>query len=284
METKNSKDDLEIDLGEVISVVLSRIWIVIFIGILGALSMMIISKFLIAPVYSTTTQVYVLNRQDQSSTNLTSADLQSGSQLSKDYVEIITSRTVLEQVISELGLEDIDAAGLKSMVSVSAPTDTRSIYITVNDTDAYRAQQIANKIREVASFKICEIMQVEAVNVVDEANIPASPSSPNIIKNTILGGVAGIVLAIAIIVIGFLMDDTIKTSDDVERYLGLSVLGSIPVLEDSKKAKKQKNYADMALEDEPVYYEDSEEEELDAYEDNYEDDYDYSDYSDEDDE
>lgn len=284
METKNSKDDLEIDLGEVISVVLSRIWIVIFIGILGALSMMIISKFLIAPVYSTTTQVYVLNRQDQSSTNLTSADLQSGSQLSKDYVEIITSRTVLEQVISELGLEDIDAAGLKSMVSVSAPTDTRSIYITVNDTDAYRAQQIANKIREVASFKICEIMQVEAVNVVDEANIPASPSSPNIIKNTILGGVAGIVLAIAIIVIGFLMDDTIKTSDDVERYLGLSVLGSIPVLEDSKKAKKQKNYADMALEDESVYYEDSEEEELDDYEDNYEDDYDYSDYSDEDDE
>ena len=269
METKNSKDDLEIDLGEVISVVLSRIWIVIFIGILGALSMMIISKFLIAPVYSTTTQVYVLNRQDQSSTNLTSADLQSGSQLSKDYVEIITSRTVLEQVISELGLEDIDAAGLKSMVSVSAPTDTRSIYITVNDTDAYRAQQI---------------VQVEAVNVVDEANIPASPSSPNIIKNTILGGVAGIVLAIAIIVIGFLMDDTIKTSDDVERYLGLSVLGSIPVLEDSKKAKKQKNYADMALEDEPVYYEDSEEEELDDYEDNYEDDYDYSDYSDEDDE
>ena len=100
------KDDLEIDLGEVISVVLSRIWIVIFIGILGALSMMIISKFLIAPVYSTTTQVYVLNRQDQSSTNLTSADLQSGSQLSKDYVEIITSRTVLEQVISELGQPD----------------------------------------------------------------------------------------------------------------------------------------------------------------------------------
>ena len=128
METKNSKDDLEIDLGEVISVVLSRIWIVIFIGILGALSMMIISKFLIAPVYSTTTQVYVLNRQDQSSTNLTSADLQSGSQLSKDYVEIITSRTVLEQVIAELGLEDIDAPALKSMVSVSAPTDTCLLY------------------------------------------------------------------------------------------------------------------------------------------------------------
>lgn len=281
MEAKNSKDELEINLGEIISLVLARLWIVIFIGVLGALTMLIVSKFLIAPIYSTTTQVYVLNRQDQSSNNLTSADLQSGSQLSKDYVEIITSRTVLEQVISELGLENMEINQLKGMISVLAPTDTRSIYITVNDTDAYRAQQIANKVREVASFRICDIMKVEAVNVVDEAYIPTAPSSPNILKNTLFGGIIGIIIAIAIIVIGFLLDDTIKTADDVERYLGLSVLGSIPVLEDNKKAKKQKKYADMALEDEPVYYEETQEDNDDDYVYDDEDDYDYS-YDDDD--
>lgn len=282
METKNSNDELEIDLGEIISLILSRLWIILFIGILGALTMLIISKFLLAPIYSTTTQVYVLNRQDQNSNSLTSADLQSGSQLSKDYVEIITSRAVLEQVIAELGLEDMGIGEVKSMISVSAPTETRSIYITVNDTDAYRAQQIANKVREVASFRICDIMKVEAVNVVDEAYIPTAPSSPNIIKNTIFGGAAGIAIAIAIIVIGFLLDDTIKNTDDVEKYLGLSVLGSIPMLEDSKKAKKQKDNADMALEDEPVYYDNQENEAEDDLEYNdFDNDYDYS-YEDDD--
>lgn len=277
METKNSNDELEINLGEIVALIFSRLWIVLFIGILGALSMMIVSKFLLAPVYSTTTQVYVLNRQDQNSNSLTAADLQSGSQLSKDYMEIITSRTVLEQVIEQLDLEDMEVGGLKGMISVSAPQDTRSIYITVNDTDAYRAQQIANKVREVAAIRICDIMKVEAVNVVDEAYIPTAPSSPNVLKNTLFGGIAGVAVAIAIIVIGFLMDDTIKTSDDVEKYLGLSVLGSIPVLEESKKGRKQKEYADIALEDEPVYKESLQDDE--AYDEDedydYDSDYDY---------
>lgn len=270
METNNSNDELEIDLGEILSLVLSRFWIIVLVGVLGALTLMIVSKFLIAPVYSSTTQVYVLNRQDQNSNSLTSADLQSGSQLSKDYIEIITSRTVLEQVIEELDLEDMEVSGLKNMISVSAPTDTRSIYITVSDTDAYRAQQIANKVREVAAIRILDIMKVEAVNVVDEAYVPTAPSSPNIMKNTIIGGVVGVVIAIAIIVVGFLMDDTIKNADDIERHLGLSVLGSIPVLEDEKKSKKGKKqkqkhkHSDIELEDEPVYYEDSQDD-VEAY-------------------
>lgn len=280
METKAEKREIEIDLGEVLSLLFSRLWLLIFAGIICGLAFMIISKFLIAPVYTTTTQVYVINRQNQESDSLTSADLQSGSQLSKDYIEIIQSRTVLTKVIEELSL-DMTVGEIKSMLSISAPTDTRSIYISVSDTDAYRAQQIANKVREVASQRICEIMKVEAVNVVDEAYIPTTPSSPNILKNSILGAVGGIAIVIFIIILRFVMDDTIKTPEDVERYLGLSVLGSIPVLEDSKKAKHQKNYAEMALEDEPVYNDDEDDDydEADFSYDNYEEEYDDYDYS-----
>jgi len=286
METKAEKKEIEIDLGEILSLLFSRLWILIFVGIICGLALMIISKFLIAPVYTTTTQVYVINRQNQESDSLTAADLQSGSQLSKDYIEIIQSRTVLTKVIEELNL-DMSVGQLKGMLSISAPQDTRSIYISVSDTDAYRAQQIANRVREVASGRICEIMKVEAVNVVDEAFIPTAPSSPNIFKNSVLGALFGIVVAIFIIVLRFMMDDTIKTPEDVEKYLGLSVLGSIPVLEDSKKAKHQKNYAEMKMEDEPVYNENfDDDDELDfsyneSYEEDYDDfdDYDYS-YSD----
>lgn len=289
MDTKTDKKDIEIDLGEIFSLLLSRLWIILFAGIICAILVMIFSKFLIAPKYTTITQVYVLNRQIQEQDSLTSADLQTGSQLSKDYIEIIQSRTVLSNVIERLGLK-LSVGELKSMISVSAPAETRSIYISVTDTDAYRAQQIADDVREVASQRICDIMKVEAVNVVDEAYIPTSPSSPNVFKNTIMGLLAGIMIAVVIIVIRFVLDDTIKTPDDVERYLGLSVLGSIPVLEDSKKTKRQNERIKKSVENEHLYdnKEINENEKYSNDEDDYGydeddeyDDYDYS-YSDDD--
>lgn len=282
METKTEKNEIEIDVGEIISLLFSRLWIILFAGILCGILVMIASKFLIAPKYTTTTQVYVLSRQNQEGESLTTADLQTGSQLSKDYIEIIQSRTVLNKVSEQLDL-GMSAGQIKSMISVSAPAETRSIYISVTDTDAYRAQQIANKVREVASERICEIMKVEAVNVVDEAYIPTSPTSPDIFQNTMLGAVAGIAIAIVIIVLGFIMDDTIKTPDDVERYLGLSVLGSIPVLDEGKKAKHQRDFAEMQLEDEPVYAEQQENDDYNAEDFDYDDEDDYDEFDDYDD-
>lgn len=253
MEQKLSKEDLEIDIGEILSVLLSKLWLIIFLAVIGGLAMLMYSKFMIAPLYSSSTRVYVLNRQGANGESVTVADLQLSSQITKDYAELITSRTVMEQVDEELGL-NMGASALKGMVSVStASADTRIISISVQDTDAYRAQKIAQKVREVASVQICEVMNIEAVNVVDEAEVPTAPFSPNVRKNTIYGGVFGIVIAVALILLNYFLDDTIKGPDDVERYLQLSVLGSIPVLETGKKEKKRKARVEMRLEDEPVY-------------------------------
>ena len=238
MEQKETRDEIEIDIREIVFVLLSRIWYILLAGITVGLMALIVSKFVITPQYSSTTKIYVLSKEKNNS-SLTVSDLQMGSQLTKDYVELVKSRTVLTQVISELNL-DLSTGALSGMISVDTPSDSRIINITVTHPDAYLAKDIANEVRIVAADHICNVMDLEAVNLVDEANIPTSPSSPNVFRNTLIGALLGIILAMAIIVISHLSDDTIKTPDEVERYMGVSVLGSIPVLESEEKGKKKK--------------------------------------------
>lgn len=247
MEPKKAKEEIEIDLGEIISVLFAKLWFVLLLGVIAGLAALVISKFVIAPIYSSSTKVYVISRQNTDA-NVTYTDLQTGSQLTKDYLELVKSRTVLTQVITRLDL-DLTTTDLSDMITVATPTDTRIISITVNSTDAYLAQKIANDVRVVASEHIRSVMNLQSVNVVDEADVPMIPSSPNIPRNTLLGVVLGIFLAICIVVVTYVLDDSIKTPDDVERYLGVSVLGSIPLLEDDKYGMRHRNRSSQMTED-----------------------------------
>lgn len=239
MKQQNTvNDEIEIDLKEIFSVLLSKLWLILFLGVILGLVLLIYSKYVVDPIYSSTTKVYVLSRQN-SEANITYSDLQTGSQLTKDYVELVKSRTVLTQVLTDLDL-DMTTDELAEMIDVNTTEETRIITIVVNNTDVYLAQKIANDVREVASRHICQVMNLEAVNTVDEANIPTSPSSPNVQRNAILGVIMGIILGVAIVLVIYLMDDSIRTPDDVERYLNTSVLASIPVLEDESKRRKRK--------------------------------------------
>ena len=228
-QVNDDGDVLEIDILELLSVVLSKIWIVICSAIVFAAAAYLFCIFLVTPKYESTTKIYVINRQNSES--LTYSDLQSGTQLTKDYQELVTSRPVLEEVKAELGL-DIENEKFKKAITVSVPTDTRIVSITAEDTDPYMARAIADRVRISAAQHIANVMNTEAVNVVEEANLPTEISSPKIIRDTVIGGVFGAFLAIMIIVIIYIMDDTIKNPDDVEKYLGISVLGSIPVLDE----------------------------------------------------
>ena len=138
----------------------------------------------------------------------------------------------------------IDNEDLKKKITVTVPTDTRIVTITVEDAEPWVAQAIANAIRISASTHISDVMNTEAVNVVEEGNLPDSPSSPKVVKNTIIGGIIGVFFAVAIIILIYVMDDTIKNPDDIEHYLKVSVLGSIPYIDDrgttdSKKSGKR---------------------------------------------
>lgn len=231
-------DEMEIDLLEIATVLLHKAGIILLAGLLMAFLAIIGTKLLITPQYQSVTKLYVLNKQD--SNMVTSSDLQTSTLLTKDYAEIIKSRKVIEAVIAKLGL-NLRYEDMLGKMEVVTATDNRIVTIKVLDPDPYLARDIANAVRDTAAEHIKNVMNTEAVNVVDEANVPNTKYSPSVKKNGLMGGLLGCALAVAVILIQYLRNDTIQVSEDVERYLNLSVLGTIPLEKtDSKKKKKIK--------------------------------------------
>lgn len=237
MENQRNFDEIEIDLLEMFQVLMNRIWLILSAGLFCALIGFGMSMFVVTPTYESTTKIYILNKSE--STAVTYSDVQMGTQLTKDYAELISSRYVLEEVIQKLSLEE-EYEDLLDMVSVTTPSDTRIVAITVADKDPVQAMNIANCIREAASEHIQNVMDIEAVNVVETANMPMEKAGPSVIMWTLVGGVIGGVALCAIILVQYLMDDTIKSSEDVEKYLGLSTLALIPIASDKETNQKKK--------------------------------------------
>ena len=226
--------EVEIDLREVFMVLFSHIILIILGGLMAALIGYSVSKFLISPTYESTTKIYILNKQDNAT--VTYSDVQLGTQLTKDYKELVQSRYVLEQVIQKLELGDLTYETLLKKVDVTTPTDTRILAITVVDTNPMLAMEIANAIRETAAVHIKNVMDIQAVNIVETANLPTQKAGPSVMKWTLIGGLLGIIFLSGLYLIRFFLNDTIRTSDDIEKYLGLSTLAIIPLV-DSKKSK-----------------------------------------------
>lgn len=231
-------DEITIDLTELLMVIWRKLHLVILAGIAIAMVAFIGTKLFITPMYTSITKVYVLSKQD-ANTNLTYSDLQTGTSLTKDYMELAKSRPVLEQVIAILNL-DMKPEELADAITVDTPQDTRILRISVENENPRTAKEIADAVRESVSIQITEIMAADSVNIVEIGNLPTEPSSPSVLKNMIIGGMLGVLIAIGIIVLIYILDDTIKTPEDVEHYLGMNVLTSIPIQEGVKKSKKVK--------------------------------------------
>lgn len=221
----NTQTQMEID----VLLLLKKLWQKKFMISLMAIFMaslaLSVSLFLLKPVYTSTTKIYVVNQKDNAS--ITTQDLQVGDYLVKDYSEILTSKDVLSTVVEQAGLE-MTAEALLAKISVSVPTNTRIISISVNDLDPSEATRLANTIREVGAEKIKQITKVDEVTTLENAEEPTSPSSPNIKRNTILGGLIGGFLATVLVLVRELLDDRVKRPEDVEETLGLPLLGIVP--------------------------------------------------------
>ena len=241
-----NNDVVEIDLMAILGLMLHRLWLIALCAAAVGAAAFAVSRYILTEEFQSTTRIYVLNRQNDDT--LTYSDVQLGTQLTKDFREIIKSRYVLEQVIEKCGLRE-SSGSLASRISVDTQSDTRIIAITVTDTNPAMAQYIANELRETAAERIKIVMDIQAVNVVDEANLPAVPSAPRVGRWTVIGFLLGAFLCMTVILVHFLLDDTIKTSDDIEKYLGLSTLGMIPVreTEDTKNhGKKSRGSGDRS--------------------------------------
>ena len=234
--TQQNNDEMEIDLLELFHVLWSKALVILLSAAAVGLAAMLVTQVFLTPQYQSTTKMYILTQQNNDT--VTSSDLQASEQLTQDCAEMIQSRQVAESVISQLGL-DLTAGGLLEKVTVTTSADTRIVTIDVQDEDPYLARDIANALRRIAADTIQDVMNIEAANVFEEANIPEEPVSPSEKKNTLIGVFLGFVIALAAVIISYLTNDTIRTSEEVERYLHLSTLGIIPLAEGEVKNKKK---------------------------------------------
>lgn len=228
MEQPEQRNDVtDINIKEMAAVLWEKSWIIVLAGVLLAGLAVLGTKLFVTPEYESVTKMYVLNKQD--STTVNSSDLQASAWLTKDYAEIIRSRTVTESVIEGLNL-NLDHEELIEKISVDTPADTRIVTISVLDESPYMAMRIADEVRDAAADQIQKVMATEAVNVVDRANLSDEQARPNLARNGILAGIFGILAAAAAVLVMHTANDTIKSREDVERYLNVGTLGIIPLL------------------------------------------------------
>jgi len=229
-------DEMEIDLKEIFLLLKKKILIILLTAVLGAGIAGVITQFFITPIYSSTTQLFVLSQ----STSVTSlADIQIGSSLTQDYKELIYTRPVINKVIDNLNL-DYTYEEMKDKIAVDNPSDTRFLKITVSDPDPELAQKMADELAIVTAARVSEKMAADAPNIIEEANLPEEADSPSLKVNIAVGGMLGMLLTIGIILVIYMLNDSIRSADEVERYFNLTVLASVPSEKGSLQSKGEK--------------------------------------------
>ena len=221
--------EIAIDVVQLFKILWKKKIAIILTAIVAALVAFVVSSFVLTPEYSSTTRIYVVNRNQSENAGLTNQDLQAGTYLVKDYKEIILSQDVLEKVISNLKLEQ-SGKGLSKKIQVTVPVDTRIVSIVVKDDQPEEASRIANALREVAAEKIIKVTRVSDVTTLEEARPALTPSSPNIRRNTLLAFLAGGAVMVILVLLLELLDDRVKRPEDVEEVMHVALLGIVPDL------------------------------------------------------
>ena len=227
------QNTMEIDVFHLFKILWKRKILVALVAIVAGALAFAYSAFIVKPEFTSTTRIYVVNRNQGDKPGLTNQDLQAGSYLVKDYREIILSQDVLEKVTSDLKL-DMSPKSLASKVKVTVPVDTRIVSISVNDRVPEEASRIANSLREVAAEKIISITRVSDVTTLEEARPAIAPSSPNIRRNTIIGLLGGTVFTVIAVLIVELVDTRVKRPEDIEDVMQIALLGVVPNLDKLK--------------------------------------------------
>lgn len=225
--------EIAIDIVQLFKILWKKKIAIILTAIVAAVLAFGVSSFVLTPEYSSTTRIYVVNRNQSEKSGLTNQDLQAGTYLVKDYKEIILSQDVLEKVISNLKLEKT-VKELSKKIQVTVPVDTRIVSISVKDAQPEEASRIANALREVAAEKIISVTRVSDVTTLEEARPAITPSSPNIRRNTALAFLAGGAVMVVSVLLLELLDDRVKRPEDVEEVMQVALLGIVPDLDKLK--------------------------------------------------
>lgn len=214
-----------IDLGQLFSFYLSRLPLLIAAVILGAVISFAVTHFLIPDKYTATSKMYMVSASSDAVVNL--SDLNLGSSLSNDYVELMKSRPVLEEVIDKLELK-YSYEQLLGMISLSVVNNTRIVSISVVSTSPHEAMNIANQLARTAKVQLPKVMEAPSPTIVEDAVLPVRRSSPSLTRNVVIGALVLLLLVLVVLTVIYLQDDTIKSSDEMEKKLGIMPLAVIP--------------------------------------------------------
>lgn len=229
--------ETEIDLIELFHFLFEKIRWILLAAVVAAVVAGIYTFYFQTPMFEATSKLYVANSRD-SAINL--SDLQVGTFLTKDYQEVFSTWEVHEMVSENLGLE-YTYREMQDMLSISNPKDTRILYITIRSPRATEAATLANEYASVAKTFIYDTMSTEEPKILSVALIPARPYSPNKSRTVMLGFVLGGLLMAGVFVARFLLDDKIKTPDDIMKYTGLVTLTVVPGMRVNKTEAKGAN-------------------------------------------
>lgn len=232
-----TEQEAEIDLIDLAWALLDKIHYIVLCFLIGAVIMNAYSYFLVRPTYKSTAKMYVVSASKNSVVDLDALNI--GISLTADYEQLMLSYPVLEQVINKLNL-DMDSDTLAKMITLENPTDTRILNINVVSTDPKSARDIANTLMDVSVDYLPKTMSTNAPNVAQKAKLADHKDGPSYTKYTMIGALAGAFLYCMYLVVKYLMDDTIHTADDMEKYFDIVPLAVIPDVEELASEKQQK--------------------------------------------
>ena len=220
-------DEVEIDLFDLAGYLLQH-WIpLVATALVGAIIALLITSFLITPLYVAKSSIYVVSATANSAFDL--SDLNFGSSLTNDYKKLVTSRTLLENVIDDTG-EQLTPRQLSNKLTIGNDSGTRILEFSISDPDPDRAMRLANSFAEQAIEFLPEVMGVKdnTPTLVDDAILPDRPSNIKRMRNTVLGAMLGFLAAAAVLVVLYILNDTFNSSEDIEKYLGIMPMAMVP--------------------------------------------------------
>jgi len=234
---------VEIDLKHLIGVVLKKWWLIISAAIVCCGIAFVYTEFFVVPMYRTNISVYVNNSSEETirTGTFTNPDLAAAQRLVNTYVAIITSNTVLEKVADNTGTA-FSAMAIRSMMSSAAVRDTEIFEVTVTNESPETAALIANKIADVAVVEIPGFLRGSSVKIIDYAETPLSPYTPNMPQNLAVGAFAGLLIIVLIVALIEIFDKRIKGEEDLERLSDLPVLGAVPDVFEKRYALNEYGY------------------------------------------
>lgn len=229
-----------VSLRELMETLKKRMKLILFIMLTAIIVSGGVSFFLLTPIYQSSTQLLVnQSKSDQPAYN--PGEIQTNLQLINTYNVIMKSPAILEKVISDLDLK-MNATELNSKLTVSSENESQVINLSVQDTDPYKAAEIANKTAEVFQKEIVKIMNVDNVSVLAKAEVgeSQSPIKPKPLLNIAIAMVVGLMVGVGLAFLLEFLDNTIKTEQEVEKLLGVPVLGSITKISDQEEKKSSR--------------------------------------------